>query len=171
MARGDPPPTVIRRSKFAPRTLFSIFFKSNGPVLIHHMERGQTIDHHYYINNYLRPLIDEIKCQRLSCGTRGIIIHHDNGRPHVHKDVTSYLESEGITIMPNPPNSPDLAPCEFWLFDFKENLADQNDLESLRYAVTEFMYSLSKEEYKKLSINVFKECSYVWIMKEIILNI
>jgi hypothetical protein len=64
--------------------------------------------------------------------------------------VTSYLESEGITIMPHPPNSPDLAPCEFWLFDLiKENLADQNDLESLRYAVIEFMYSLSKEEYKQ----------------------
>jgi len=64
--------------------------------------------------------------------------------------VTSYLESEGITIMPHPPIFPDLAPCDFWLFDLiKENLADQNDSESLRYAVTEFMYSLSKEEYKK----------------------
>ncbi len=148
MARGDPPLTVIRRSKFAPRTLFFILFKSNGPVLIHHMGRGQTIDHHYYINNCLRSLVDEIKGQRPSCGTHSIIIYHDNGRPHVHEDVTSYLESEGITIMPHRPNSPDLAPCDFWLFDLiKENLADQNDLESLRYAVTEFMYSLSKEEY------------------------
>ncbi len=51
--------------------------------------------------------------------------------------------------MSHPHNSPDLAPCDFWLFELiKENLADQNDLESLRYAVTEFMYSLSKE-YKK----------------------
>ncbi len=54
--------------------------------------------------------------------------------------------------MPHPPNSPDVAPCDFWLLDLiKENLADQKDLESLRYAVIEFMYSLSKEEYKKTS--------------------
>jgi hypothetical protein len=40
MARGYPPSTVIRRSKFAPRILFSIFFKSNGSVLINHIGRG-----------------------------------------------------------------------------------------------------------------------------------
>lgn len=40
---GDPPPTLVRRSRFAPRTLFCIFFKSTGPLLIHSVERGQTI--------------------------------------------------------------------------------------------------------------------------------
>jgi len=148
--RGDPPPTVVRRSRFAPRTLFSIFFKSNGPVFIHRVERGETIDHHYYINNCVRPVVDEIKRQRPSYGTSRIKIHHDNGRPHIHKDVSHYLESEGLTIIPHPPNSLDLSPCDFWLFDLiKENLADQNDSESLYDAVNEFMYSIHKEEYKK----------------------
>ena len=32
---------------------------------------------------------------------------------HVHKAVCDYLESEDITILPHPPNSPDLAPCDF----------------------------------------------------------
>ena len=150
MRRADPPPTVVRRSRFAPRTLFSIFFKSNGPVFIHRVERGETIDHHYYINNCLRPVVDEIKRQRPSYGTSRIKIHHDNGRPHIHKDVSNYLESEGLTIIPHPPNSPDLSPCDFWLFDLiKENLTDQNDSESLYDAVNEFMYSIHKEEYKK----------------------
>jgi histone-lysine N-methyltransferase SETMAR len=147
---GDPPPTVVRQSKYAPRTLLSIFFKSNGPLLIHRLERGQTMDHQYYINNCLQPLVDEIKRQRPSYGTRGIKIHHDNGRPHVHKDVSNYLESEGLTIIQHPPNSPDLSPCDFWLFDLiKENLTDQSDSESLYDAVTNFMYSLNKEEYRK----------------------
>ena len=115
--RGDPPPTVVRRDKFAPSTLFSIFFKSDGPVLIHPVERGQTIDHDYYINNCLRPLVDEIKRQRPSYGTSRIKIHHDNGRPHIHEDVSKYLESERLTIIPHPPNSPDLSPCDIWLFN------------------------------------------------------
>jgi len=148
--RRDRPPTIVRQSKYAPKTLLSIFFKSNGPVFIHHVERGQTIDHQYYINNCLRPLVDEIKHQRPSYGTRGIKIHHDNGRPHIHEDVSSYLESQGLTIIPHPPNSPDLSPCDFWLFDLiKQNLADQSDSQSLYGAVVNFMYSLSKEEYKK----------------------
>ncbi|CAF4211367.1 unnamed protein product, partial [Rotaria sordida] len=123
---------------------------SNGPVFIHHLERGQTIDHQYYINNCLRPLVDEIKRQRPSYGTRGIKIHYDNARPHVHEDVSSYLESEHLTIIPHPPNSPDLSPCDFWLFDLiKRNLTDQSDSQSLYDAVVNFMYSLSNEEYKK----------------------
>ena len=64
VARGDPPPTVVRRSRFARRTLLSIFFKSTDPVLIHSVERSQTINHEYYIDNCLQPVIDEIKNQR-----------------------------------------------------------------------------------------------------------
>ncbi|CAF4938367.1 unnamed protein product, partial [Rotaria sp. Silwood1] len=44
VARGDPVPTVVRRSSFASRTLLSIFFGSTGPVLIHSVKRGPTID-------------------------------------------------------------------------------------------------------------------------------
>jgi len=91
-----------------------------------------------------------VKRQRPSCGTRNIKIHHDNGKPHVHRDVCAYLESEGFTIIPHPPNSPDLSPCDFWLFDLiKDNLPDQSDSQSLYDAVVNFMYSLSNEEYKK----------------------
>ena len=146
MRRGDPPPTVARKSKYDPKT----FLKSNGPLLVHRLERGQTIDHQYYIDNCLRPVVDEIKRQRPSYGIRSIKIHHDNGRPHVQKDVLTYLESEGLTVMPHPPNSPDLSPCDFWLFDLiKQNPNDQNDSQSLYDDVISFMYSLSKEEYKK----------------------
>ncbi len=64
--------------------------------------------------------------------------------------MSNYLESEGLTIISHPPNSPDLSPCDFWLFDLiKENLTDQNDSESLYDAVSEFMYSINKEEYRK----------------------
>jgi histone-lysine N-methyltransferase SETMAR len=150
VARGAPPPTVVRHSRFSPKTLFSIFFKTTGPVLIHYVGRGQNIDRHYYIDYCLKPLINNIKKQRPSCGVQGIKLHHDNGRPHVHQDVLTYLESEGITVIPHPPNSPDLSPCDFWLFDFvKQNLADQNNSESLCRAVSDFMDSLSKEEYRK----------------------
>lgn len=150
VARGDPPPTVVRRSHFAPRTLFSIFFKSTGPVLIHYVERGVTIDHQYYIDYCLKPLINYIKRQRPSCGVQGIKLHHDNGRPHIHYEVLNHLESEGITIIPHPPNSPDLSPCDFWLFDLiKENIGDQNNSESMYRAVSTFLESLSRDEYRK----------------------
>ena len=117
VATGDAPPTVPRRDRFAPRTLFAIFFKSTGPLLIHHVKRGQTIDHEYYIDNCLQPVLAAIKHRRPSYGTNRILLHHDNGKPHIHQDVSDYLESKGLTIIPHPPNSPDLSPYDFWLFD------------------------------------------------------
>jgi transposase len=36
-------------------------------------------------------------------------LYHDNAKPHVHREVLNYLESEGIKIIRQPPNSPDLA--------------------------------------------------------------
>ena len=39
---------------------------------------------------------------------------------HFHEDntilVTDYLTKMGIKTVPQPPYSPDLAPCDFWLF-------------------------------------------------------
>ena len=39
VAKDDPPPTIVRRNKFAPKTLFCMFFKSTDPLLIHRVER------------------------------------------------------------------------------------------------------------------------------------
>ncbi|CAF3546474.1 unnamed protein product [Rotaria socialis] len=117
VTKGNPPPTIIRRNKFASKTLLSIFFKSTDPHLIHHVKRGQTIDHQYYIGNCSKPLLGEIKHQRPSCGRNHIILHQDSGKPHVHKDLSDHLELEGFTAVQHPPNSPALLPCGFWLFD------------------------------------------------------
>ncbi|CAF1541255.1 unnamed protein product [Adineta ricciae] len=96
VARGDPPPTV-----------------STDSFLIHSARRGHIINHDYYIDNCLRSVIDEVKKQRSSLGVQSIKLHHDNGKPHIHEDVIRYLQSEGVTVMSHPLNSPDLSPCDF----------------------------------------------------------
>ena len=130
--------------------MLSIFFKSVDPVLVRYVEQAQTVNHQYYIDYCLKPLINNIREQRSLCGSRSIKLHYDNGRSHVHKDVSNYLESEGTAIISHPPDSPDLLPCDFWLFDLiKQNPTDQNNSKSLCRAVSNFMNSLDKEEYRK----------------------
>ncbi|CAF3134373.1 unnamed protein product [Rotaria sp. Silwood2] len=81
VTEGELPTTVARRGRFEPKTLFSIFFKSNGPVLIHAVDNDKTVDHNYYIENCLKPAVKEIRKQRKSSGTKGIKLLHDNARP------------------------------------------------------------------------------------------
>ena len=42
--------------------------------------------------------------------------HLDNAPVHNPILVTDYLTKMGINTVPQAPNSPDLAPCDFWLF-------------------------------------------------------
>ena len=81
------------------------------------MENGATITSHYYIDNCLKPVIEEINKQKPTSGTKNMKILHENARPHVTKTVKSHLNQAGITIIRHPPNSPDLALSGYWLFD------------------------------------------------------
>ena len=113
IAEGQSPTTIVRRGRFELKNLFCIFFKSNSPVLVHAVDKGETIDHTYYIENCLKPVVKKIWKQRRSNGTKGIQLLDDNAGPHRHWDVINYLTEEGINIMPHPPYSPDR--CTMWL--------------------------------------------------------
>jgi hypothetical protein len=60
MSEGDLLTTTVRRASFEPKTLFYIFLKSNGPVLIHNVDKGKTVDYNYYVGNCLNPFVNEI---------------------------------------------------------------------------------------------------------------
>ena len=91
-----------------------------------------------------------IKEIRPKSGLTNIKFHHDNAKPHVHSSVKKYLESQNLTIIRHPPYSPDLAPCDFWLFDYiKRHLIDQLDVQSLKNQITEVLQNIPKEEYLK----------------------
>ncbi|CAF4824058.1 unnamed protein product, partial [Rotaria sp. Silwood2] len=148
VGEDESPTTIVCRGKFEPTNLFSIFFKSNGPALIHAVDEGKTIDHNYYNENCLKPVVKEIWKQRKSAGTKGIKLLQDNSRSHIHSDVINYLTEEGIIIMSHPPYSSDLAPCDYWLNDYiKRNLTDQPDEKSLARVVSKVMKKIPKEEF------------------------
>ena len=76
--------------------------------------------------------------------------HYDNARPHVAKTTVAHIEREGVRIIRHPPYSPDLAPCDFWLFDYiKRHLTDQPDEIALEKAITKVLIEIPKEEYVK----------------------
>jgi histone-lysine N-methyltransferase SETMAR len=147
---GEAPRTIVNREQSDLKWLFTIFFKSSGILHVSHLDRGDTIDYSYYIRNNLSPLVAAIKSQRPLSGLTNMKFHHDNARPHVHKSVKIYLESKGFTVMRHPPYSPDLAPSDFWLFDYiQTRLSDHPDVESLHKQITEIVKNIPEAEYQK----------------------
>ena len=90
-----------------------MFFKSNGPFLTHAVDTDKTVDHNYYIENFLKVVVNELQKQRKSLGTKGVKLLHDNAQSYIHSGIINYLTTEGIIIMAHLPYSPDLAPCDY----------------------------------------------------------
>lgn len=150
VGEGETPRTFVRREMHEAKTMFSVFFKSTGLVYITYMDKGRTIDNQFYIENCLKPVVSSINASRPKSGTTNVKFHHDNARPHIHRNVISYLEEQNIRIIRHPPYSPDLAPCDFWLFDhIKQRLTDHKDSKSLLKAITGEMKQISRLEYLK----------------------
>jgi len=150
VAEGEGPRTVVNREQSEAKTMFSVFFKSTGLVHINHLDKGKTIDHKFYIEKSLKPVVESLKLKRPNSGLTNLKFHHDNAKPHVTKAVKKYLAEQKLTLIRHPPYSPDLAPCDFWLFDYvKQRLTDQPDAESLEKQITEILENIPEEEYLK----------------------
>ena len=52
----------------------------------------------------------------------------------------------GIKAVPQPPYSPDLAPCDFWLFP-KLRGCDYETIEVMKEAVTKVIDTLAQEDF------------------------
>ena len=51
-----------------------------------------------------------------SKGWPGVHLLHDNASSHKCEVLKSFLASEKVKVLNHPPYSPDLSPCDFFLF-------------------------------------------------------
>ena len=77
VAEGESSRTVVREVRFEPKTMFSIFFKSNGVVHVSYLDKGKTIDQYSYLNDCLKPLVTALNKKRPTIGTNFIMITQD----------------------------------------------------------------------------------------------
>lgn len=150
IGEGEPPRTVVRRDKYEPKTMYIIFFRSTGLVHVDAVPRGETVDSDYYTQNGLGPAFKALEKQRRMCGMKNIKLLHDGAKSHTSSQTHNFIEQHGVKLINHPPYSPDLAPCDFWLFDYlKLNLESYECENDLTKAVTKTLTDLPEKEYRK----------------------
>ncbi len=103
-----------------------------------------------YLEDCLKPIVKVLNNERPITGAKKMKFHHDNARPHVHKSTFEFLKEEKFVIMRYLPYLPDLAPCDFWLFDYiKTRLVTCSDAQSLNNAITRIIGNIDKKEWSK----------------------
>ena len=109
-------PVIAKRTKSAGKVLYAIFFNSEGPVVQIPVPKGRTVTGKFYKNNVLSEVKKHYEKRRPATGIRGLCLIHDNAAAHKCSLVQDFLEREKVVQLPHPPYSPDLSPCDFFLF-------------------------------------------------------
>lgn len=119
---GDPPPVHVRSQPSAMKHMATVFWDEEGIILLKWLPRGRTINSHYYCQ-ILTELKAAIQKDRPGKWERGVLLQHDNARPHTSAETVAATRELGFQVIPHPAYSPDLAPSDFWLFgEMKKNL-------------------------------------------------
>jgi histone-lysine N-methyltransferase SETMAR len=140
-ASHEPTPVKALTAPSAGKQMATVFWDKEGILLIEWLPRGATINSEYYIQ-VLKKLRDAIKTQRRGKLSRGILLQHDNARPHTSQATMAAISDLGFEVLPHPPYSPDLAPSDYWLFgEMKKPLRGHqySSLQALASAVSQWV--------------------------------
>ena len=147
---GSPRPKKAKQSKSTHKLLMIPFFDSTGMIYMYWVPTGQTVNKEYYVE-VLREFRKIFRWKRPALfKSDQWHFHQDNAPVHNSILVTDYLTKMDIKTISHPPYSPDLAPCDFWLFPkLKENLRGcrYETIEEMKEAVTKVIDKLTQEDF------------------------
>lgn len=147
-------PVQALRSRSVKKVMLCAFFDDLSCV---HFEF-----HHRTINRYRYTSILARLCEKLrrkrpglwapGCGWRRcVLLHHDNAPAHKAYHTRAHLKETGISLLEQPPYSPDLAPCDYFLFPrIKRELRGRHfaNVDMLRAAVKEVIRKIPCHEFR-----------------------
>ena len=131
--------------------LYAILFDSKGPVLLIPVLKGHSVTGNIYREILLTQLVDFYQKCRPRTGVCGIKLLHDNAPAHKSATVQEYLKESGLDVLDHPPYSPDLSPCDFWLFPRLKEMLAWHRFEpccGIGIAVYQCLQHIPKEDYR-----------------------
>ena len=151
----SPRPKKARQVRSNVKVMLTCFFDSPGIVHHEYAPEGQTINNEYYLQ-VLRRLREAVRRKRPNMwAAKNFQLHHDNAPAHSAHVIHAFLAKNSMSLVRKAPYSPDLAPCDFWLFTKLRTI-----LKGRRFQSTEDMKK-SMEELGSIP-EKFKRCFEKW---------
>ncbi|UYV64691.1 hypothetical protein LAZ67_3001672 [Cordylochernes scorpioides] len=147
--KSSPRAKKARMSKSRIKMMIIVFFDIRGIDHCEFVPQGQTVNSAFYLE-VLRRLKRRIARVRTDIKDT-VKLHHDNATSHTAFIITNFLARSNTSVIPHPPYSPDLAPCDFFLFPRpKREMKGKHweTVENIQHHVTTFLRSIPVEEFQ-----------------------
>jgi histone-lysine N-methyltransferase SETMAR len=124
--------------------MVTIAWNALGFHLVEALLKGMHSNAEYYRDHILTKLIR----LRPQAGERNLVIHADNASPHPAEKCRTFCAENGLRLATHAPYSPDLAPSDFFLFDYVKDRLQRIGFasrEELLAAITEVLDEIPPE--------------------------
>ena len=98
------------------KIVLCVWWNVRGIIHFELLQENQTITGDFYAQQLERVYQALLEKQPELINRKGVILLHDNARPHIKKNVNEKLNEFKWEVLPHPPYSPDLAPSDYHLF-------------------------------------------------------
>jgi histone-lysine N-methyltransferase SETMAR len=115
---GEHVPANVERMISSKKTMLSAYFSRTGFVSIEFLPQGPKYNSQFVTETILPSLVARLSVRRLKLKATAANFHLNNAKPHNPRLSIEKLEEYGLISVPQPPYSPDLAPCDFFLFGY-----------------------------------------------------
>lgn len=133
------------------KVLLCVWWHISGIIHFEILPRGVMVNATIY-SQQLHQVNESLKVKLPALVNRkGVILQHDNARPHVAKAVHNTIQELGWEVLQHPPYSPDIAPSDFHLFrSLQHHVLDKtySNEEEVESDVKSFFDSKPKNFYR-----------------------
>jgi len=144
-----------RMSKSRVKSMLIIFFDSKRIIHKEFVPPGQTVNPTFYlqVHERLRNRVMRVCCEIANTW----FLQHDNAPSHKSFAVREFLAQHNITMHPHPPYSPDLAPCDFFLFPKLKT-----HFKGHHFGTVENVQAAARRALNNISSEDFQHCYEEW---------
>jgi len=152
---NSPHPKKARMSKSKIKSMLICFLTVRGSS-----RRNMCHQDKLSIKLFYREVLERLRKRvaHVRPGTeRTWMLHHDNAPCHTAVSINEFLAEKNIPVVPQSPYSPDLSPCDFFLFPrLKNHLKGRHfgTLDNIQKSVT--------DELKGIPAEAFQHCYEQW---------
>jgi [histone H3]-lysine36 N-dimethyltransferase SETMAR len=137
-----------------------VFFYRGGILLTVPLPEREMLNGNWYTEHCLKPLANEWKKLHKKTDLKNMVLHQDNATPHFAPDAHEFYLENKVKLLQHPPYSPDLSPCDFWLFSKTKFF-----LKDRKFRTREEILGAFLQELKKLKSSDFSDCFNSWFKR------